>query len=170
MLRHKIVTWKALRQPQRHLIYWLQITIGCRSRYPFQLPFHIYIPLDFHRFTIKSLGQFHTLQSLQLWARIALPANQSIGSHYLHHHLCKCLKLLRIPNQSTTDNQSITTTSRSHHAADDLNQTTVTRTRRPSPTLDIKRTIDLRRRRPYLTDDRIKSRARNVENKDSPRR
>ena len=35
--------------------------------------FHVFISLDFHRFTIKSLVQFHTLQSLQhlIWSMLA---------------------------------------------------------------------------------------------------
>ena len=45
---------------------------------PFCHLFHVFIPVDFHRFTIKSLMQFLALQSLQLWARIALSAEPSI--------------------------------------------------------------------------------------------
>jgi hypothetical protein len=32
----------------------------------FRVYFCVFIPLDFHRFTIKLLGQFHTLQSLYI--------------------------------------------------------------------------------------------------------
>jgi hypothetical protein len=68
LCRSKIAAWKVPIQPQRHPIYCLQIDITCRSLFPFQsnTPYflhllHVYIPLDFHRFTIKLLVQYpHT--------------------------------------------------------------------------------------------------------------
>jgi hypothetical protein len=65
-----------------------------RSHFSYLLPHYVLSPPPsscIYRgsratFTIKSFIQFFTLQSLQLWARIALPADQSIGSHYLLHH------------------------------------------------------------------------------------
>ena len=76
MPRHKIAAWKAPKQRQRHPIYCLQINIACRSLFPFQLPTTplclITSPSScIYRgsratFTIKSLMQFHTLQSLHI--------------------------------------------------------------------------------------------------------
>ena len=69
--------------------------------------------------------QFHTLQSLQLWARIALPAehpDRTTGSHYLLSHQSttsfkkslllpplQCLELLHLPNGRTIEHWSYRT-------------------------------------------------------------
>src|SRR3984957_2934066 len=56
-------------------------------------------------FTIKSFTQFFTLQSLQLWARIAPPTNQSITSFKKSLLLppLQYLKLLHLLNEQTID-------------------------------------------------------------------
>ena len=48
-----------------YIFYYLWLTWLLLAKLTIFCPiFHVYIPLDFHRYTIKLLGQFHTLQKL----------------------------------------------------------------------------------------------------------
>ena len=121
-----LTTWSTTRSTTP-CFYYLLPTIGAiylvnydlLSLSSCYLP-RVYIePLDLHS-QLSCLVNFHTLQSLQLWARIAPPADQSIGSqavnllprsrsHYFSY-LCKCLELLHLLNERTIDRRSYLTT------------------------------------------------------------
>ena len=72
--------------------YYLQITVPISAIYYPIMSYYLHLlrvyieALELHSQLSCSFNST-TLQSLQLWARIALPADQSIGSHYLLHYL-----------------------------------------------------------------------------------
>ena len=124
--------------------------------------------------------QFHTLQSLQLWARIALPAehpDHTTGSHYLPSHqfttsfqkpsqttatTLQCLELLHLPNRTDDRTSTASNISRIEH-----------RLHRTSIALNIDRIEHLSNRtRPYEPDRtnqtfKYQNRTSNIENRTS---